>query len=232
MEYILEGLIAAFKLLLQFDTNIVEIVSLSIIVSTSSTLIASVLGIPIAFFIVRYSFKAKDMLIIILNTLLSFPTVVVGLLVFAFISNQGPLGELNLLFTPAGIIIGQVILALPIVITLTVNVLQESATKVLDTALSLGASEQQAMIILFKELRFGILGAVITAYGRVVGEVGLSMIVGGNIRGSTRTLTTAITMETGKGEFSFGLALGAVLMSISLTVNVVLHYFQGVSYDE
>jgi tungstate transport system permease protein len=232
MEYILEGLIAAFKLLLQFDTNIVEIVSLSIIVSTSSTLIASVLGIPIAFFIVRYSFKAKDMLIIILNTLLSFPTVVVGLLVFAFVSNQGPLGELNLLFTPAGIIIGQVILALPIVITLTVNVLQESATKVLDTALSLGASEQQAMIILFKELRFGILGAVITAYGRVVGEVGLSMIVGGNIRGSTRTLTTAITMETGKGEFSFGLALGAVLMSISLTVNVVLHYFQGVSYDE
>jgi tungstate transport system permease protein len=232
MEYILEGLIAAFKLLLQFDTNIVEIVYLSIIVSTSSTLIASVLGIPIAFFIVRYSFKAKDMLIIILNTLLSFPTVVVGLLVFAFVSNQGPLGELNLLFTPAGIIIGQVILALPIVITLTVNVLQESATKVLDTALSLGASEQQAMIILFKELRFGILGAVITAYGRVVGEVGLSMIVGGNIRGSTRTLTTAITMETGKGEFSFGLALGAVLMSISLTVNVVLHYFQGVSYDE
>ncbi|MBM7557674.1 ABC transporter permease [Halanaerobacter jeridensis] len=228
MDYILEGLSAALRLLFNLNPEIREIALLSIMVSTSSTLIASLLGIPLGFVVAHYDFQGKGIIITILNTLLSLPTVVVGLLVFSFISNQGPLGNLELLYTPLGIIMGQTILALPIVVTLSLNVIKESEDKIIDTALSLGASKKQAMILLFKEVRFGILGAVITAYGRVIGEVGLSMMVGGNIRRVTRTLTTAIAMETSKGEFGFGLALGIILMTIALAINLVLHYFQEV----
>ena len=228
MDYILEGLSEALRLLFNLNPEIREIALLSIMVSTSSTLIASLLGIPLGFIVAHYDFQGKGIIITILNTLLSLPTVVVGLLVFSFISNQGPLGNLELLYTPLGIIMGQTILALPIVVTLSLNVIKESEDKIIDTALSLGASKRQAMILLFKEVRFGILGAVITAYGRVIGEVGLSMMVGGNIRRVTRTLTTAIAMETSKGEFGFGLALGIILMTIALAINLVLHYFQEV----
>lgn len=228
MNYILQGFSEAFRLLLSLDPAVMEIALLSIMVSLSSTFIASMMGIPLGFLVAHYEFKGRGIIITILNTLLSLPTVVVGLLVFAFISNQGPLGGLELLYTPLGIIIGQTLLALPIVVTLSLNVIKESEGKIIDTALSLGASKKQAMVLLLKEVRFGILGAVITAFGRVIGEVGLSMMVGGNIRRVTRTLTTAIAMETSKGEFGFGLSLGIILMSIALIINLVLHYFQEV----
>lgn len=230
MNYILEGIIEAFCLLISLEPEIVEIALLSVSVSTVSTFLASAVGIPLGFLVAYHEFRGKQMVITILNTLLSLPTVVVGLIAFSLLSSRGPFGELNLLFTPWGIIIGQFVLALPIVTTLSLNVIKEAESKIINTALSLGASFRQAVFMLFKELKFGLLGAVITAYGRLIGEVGISMMLGGNIRGFTRTLTTAIALETSKGEFAFALALGGILMFISLLINFGLHYFQEARY--
>ncbi|MCK8825889.1 ABC transporter permease [Fuchsiella alkaliacetigena] len=226
MDYIIQGFSEALRLILALDTEVLEVAMLSFFLASFSTFLAACLGIPFSFLISQYDFKGKGLLITVLNTLLSLPTVVIGLLVFTFISNRGPLGGLNLLFTPQGIIIGQVILALPIITTLSLNTILESEEQIIKTALSLGASKKQALFILLKEIRFGILGAVITAFGRVVGEVGISMMIGGNIRGVTRTLTTAIALETSRGEFGFALSLGIILMSLSLVINLILHSFQ------
>jgi tungstate transport system permease protein len=228
MSYILEGITEAVNLLLSLEPQIIRIALLSVEVATVSTLIAALIGIPLGFLIAHYQFPGKQVVITILNTLLSLPTVVVGLLIFSLISNQGPLGDLDILFTRWGIILGQVTLALPLVTTLALNTIQSAEDKIINTALSLGASFGQAVILLFKELKYGLLGAVITAYGRLIGEVGISMMLGGNISRVTRTLTTAIALETSKGKFGFGLALGGILMSISLVINFALHYFQEV----
>ncbi|WP_230867299.1 ABC transporter permease [Iocasia frigidifontis] len=226
MEYILIGIKNALELILTMDQEVMQIAVLSITTSLISSLIASIIGIPIGFLIGHYDFKGKRIIITILNTLLSLPTVVIGILLFAFVSRRGPLGDLELLFTSKGIIIGQIILALPIIATLTLNTVKDSESQVVVTALSLGASQQQAVLMLLKEIKFGVLGAVITGFGRVIGEVGVSMMIGGNIKRVTRTLTTAIALETSKGEFGFGIALGIILMSISLIINFVLHHFQ------
>ncbi|MFW6238598.1 MAG: ABC transporter permease [Halanaerobiales bacterium] len=226
MDYIYEGFKEAVKLLVALEPEIVETALLSAGVSTTSTLLASLLGVPLGFIIAYFDFKGRRLVITGLNTLLSLPTVVVGLLGFALISSRGPLGELNLLFTPAGIVIGQFVLALPIVTTLSLNVIREAESKIINTALSLGASFRQAVLLMFREVKFGLLGAVITAFGRVIGEVGISMMLGGNISGVTRTLTTTIALETSRGAFSLGLALGLILMLISLLINFGLHYFQ------
>ncbi|WP_027340679.1 ABC transporter permease [Halonatronum saccharophilum] len=226
MEYILTGVRDAIGLILTLDQEVIGIALLSINLSLVAILLASLIGIPLGFLVGYYKFKGRRFIITLLNTLLSLPPVVIGILVFSFISKQGPLGEFGLLFTPQGIIIGQTILALPIITALTVNTVKESEHQIVITALSLGASSGQALLTLLKEVKFGILGAVITGYGRVIGEVGVSMMIGGNIRNFTRTLTTAIALETGKGEFSFGIALGIILMLISFIINLILHSFQ------
>jgi tungstate transport system permease protein len=171
-------------------------------------------------------FRWKGFAVTALNTLMAVPTVVVGLLVYGFLSRQGPLGALGLLFTPTAIVIGGTLLASPIVANYTVASVRGADPRILPTALTLGAGPFRAAATLVGEIRFGVFAAVIAGFGRVVAEVGVAMMLGGNIRGYTRTMTTAIALETSKGEFSFGMALGIVLMTVALIVNLFLSLLQ------
>ncbi|MBP2684804.1 MAG: transporter permease [Deltaproteobacteria bacterium] len=171
-------------------------------------------------------FPLKRLVVTVLNTFMAVPTVVVGLLGYGFLSRQGPLGVLGLLFTPTAIAIGGTLLAAPIVANYALASAQGADQRILPTALTLGAGRLRAVGTLIGEIRFGILAAVIAGFGRVVSEVGVAMMLGGNIRGYTRTMTTAIAMETSKGEFAFGMALGIVLMMVALFVNLFLNLLQ------
>lgn len=226
MEYIIEALKGAFNLIITLDPEVRSVVSTSLQLSITSTLIAAVVGTPIGILITKVDFTGKHFLNTMLNTLLSLPTVVLGLLVFSFISRRGIFGEWGMLFTMTGIIIGQVLLILPIIIALVRNAIHDVDEKMYKTAMSLGATGTQQFRLLLSEARYGIIGALITGFGRVIGEVGVSMMLGGNIKGYTRTITTAIAMETNKGRFSFGLALGLILLSISFIINYIIYYFQ------
>src|SRR6056297_470868 len=226
MEYIIQALKGAFNLIITLDPEVRSVVSTSLQLSITSTLFAAVVGTPIGILITKVDFTGKHFLNTMLNTLLSLPTVVLGLLVFSFISRRGIFGEWGMLFTMRGIIIGQVLLILPIIIALVRNAIHDVDEKMYRTAISLGATGTQQFRLLLSEARYGIIGALITGFGRVVGEVGVSMMLGGNIKGYTRTITTAIAMETNKGRFSFGLALGIILLSISFIINYIIYYFQ------
>ena len=226
MDYIAEALLEAINLILALDQEVLNVVSNSLRLSITSTLLASILGVPIGIFIGRVEFRGRHFINSILNTLLSLPTVVVGIFVYSFISRRGPLGDYGLLFSFWGIVIGQVILILPIIIALTRNAVYDLEERMINTAISIGASFWQRFILLLSEIRYGLIGAVVAAFGRVIGEVGISMMLGGNIKGVTRTITTAMALETNKGRFSFGLALGLILLTISFLVNFLVYYLQ------
>ncbi|MEC9488273.1 MAG: ABC transporter permease [Halanaerobium sp.] len=226
MEYLWSAFVNAIELIIALDKEVMNIVMTSLKLSTTSTILASLVGIPLGIFISKIDFKGRFLVNSILNTLLSLPTVVVGLLVYTFISRRGPLGEYDLLFSFWGIIIGQFILILPIVVVLVRNAIFDLDERIYRTAKSLGATGWQRFRLLISEARYAILGAIVTAYGRVIGEVGISMMLGGNIRRVTRTITTAIALETNKGRFSFGLALGLILLIIAFLINVLIHYIQ------
>lgn len=226
MDYILEAFEEAVKMMMRFDKDVFSIVFVSLKVSTISTLLATIIGVPVGFFISIKKFFGKRGVIIILNTLLALPTVVVGLFVYSLISRRGPFGTMNLLYTPIAIIIGQFILALPIVIALTISAIQGMDFRIRKTALTLGANNFQSASILISEKKFAIFSAIIAGFGRVFAEVGISMMLGGNIRNYTRNITTAIAFETGKGEFALGLALGIILLFIAFTLNLFVYHFQ------
>ena len=160
------------------------------------------------------------------NALLGLPTVVVGLVAYAFLSRRGLLGGLGLLFTPEGVIVGLVILATPIVAAFVLAALKDMDPRVRLTALTLGAGSFRTAWTVLAEARYGVMAAVVAAFGRVVAEVGIAMMLGGNIRGYTRTLTTAIALETARGEFGFGIALGVILMALVVALNVMLRFLQ------
>jgi tungstate transport system permease protein len=162
-----------------------------------------------------------------LNTLLALPTVVIGLLVYSFISRRGILGPLDLLYTQKAIIIGQVILIVPVVMTLTIAAISRIDKRYRLTALTLGASHVQMALVILKEARYGIFAAVIAAFGRVIAEVGISMMLGGNAKGFTRTMTTAMALEYDKGEFVLAVALGITLMTFAFVINMLFHLLQG-----
>ena len=157
---------------------------------------------------------------------MALPTVVIGLIVYSLISRRGPLGVFGLLYTPSAMIIGQFILAVPIIIALTHSAVQGIDKRVRNTALTLGATESQSAWMVIKEARYAVLAAVITGFGRVIAEVGAAMMLGGNIKESTRVMTTAIALETAKGEFGFAIALGIILLFVAFSINILLHYFQ------
>lgn len=175
-----------------------------------------------AVLLVEGDFWGKDSLITLVNTLMALPTVVVGLSVFLFLSRQGPLGGWELLFTPTAIVIGQFILAIPIVVALTIAPLSGIDPRIRETALTLGASRSRAALSVIREARYAVVAAIIAGFARIIAEVGSALIVGGNIRGYTRTLATAMALETGKGEFAFAIALGLILILLSLITNVSL----------
>jgi len=226
MDYLREGLTTALKLIFTFDPEVMNCTWVSLKISSVAIIFASLVGIPLGFLIGSNEFKGKRTVITLFNTMMALPTVVVGLFVFSFISRQGPLGILGLLFTPTAMIIGQFILATPIIIALSISAIQGIDPKVRITAITLGARSYQVVITIMQEARFAIMAALIAGFGRIIGEVGSAMMLGGNIRGYTRSITTAIALETSKGEFSLGLALGIILLTVALSVNIMLRYLQ------
>lgn len=227
MKFLLDSFFSALLLLWSIDPQLVEIVSVSLKVSSSSTLIASIVGVPAGFLIAFREFPGKRLLITILNTLLALPTVVVGLFVYAFISRRGILGVLDLLYTQKAMIIGQVILIIPIITVFTISAISRIDERYRKTAMTLGANALQTAWVIIREARFAIMAAVIAAFGRVIAEVGISMMLGGNAKGFTRTMTTAMALEYDKGEFVLGVALGIVLLTVSFGLNIFFNYIQG-----
>lgn len=226
MDYLWQGLTKAFELLMSGDAQTFSAIWVTIRVSTLSIAGSLFLGIPLGFLLGYRNFPGKRGVRLIVDTLLSFPTVVIGLLVYAMVSRQGPLGDFGLLFTLPGIAIGQILLGLPIIIALTASAVEHIDERLRHTLLTLGAYRRQVMLSTLWEARFAILAAAVTAYGRIVSEVGISMMVGGNIKWHTRTITTAIALETNKGQFGMGIALGLVLLSIAFAVNLLLHFLR------
>lgn len=226
MGFLFESFVASLGLIASASPDIVDAVYTSLAVSIGATVFSSVLGVPLGLLVGLSEFPLKCLVITILNSLMAVPTVVVGLFVYGFVSRQGPLGALGLLFTPTAIVIGGVLLAAPIAANYSLAAARGADPRILPTALTLGASRAVAVVRLVAEIRFGIAAGVIAGFGRVVSEVGVAMMLGGNIRGYTRTMTTAIALETSKGEFAFGMALGIVLLSVAFAVNVALNLLQ------
>ncbi|MFW2366934.1 MAG: ABC transporter permease [Desulforhopalus sp.] len=227
MDLLVDSLWSAFLLFASFDPELIEIVIVSLRVSFAATLIASLVGIPGGFLVAYSSFPGKRFVITCLNTLLALPTVVIGLLVYSFISRRGILGPLDLLYTQKAIVIGQVILIVPVIMTLTIAAISRLDNRYRMTALTLGANRYQMAMMVLVEARYGIFAAVIAAFGRVIAEVGISMMLGGNAKGFTRTMTTAMALEYDKGEFVLAVALGITLMSFAFAINMLFHFFQG-----
>ncbi|MBW2148468.1 MAG: ABC transporter permease [Deltaproteobacteria bacterium] len=199
---------------------------LSLRVSGTATLLAAVVGIPAGFMLAVSRFRGQRTVETVLNTLMALPTVVVGLFLYALLSRRGLLGEVGLLFTPTAMIMGQFILATPIVTALTLSAFRTIDARARETALTLGAGPARAALAVMLEARYATMAAVIAGFGRVIAEVGCSLMVGGNIRWYTRSMTTAIALETGKGEFGLALAIGIILLSVALAANILLHTLQ------
>ncbi len=227
MEFFSDSLRSALLILWHLDPALWEIVKVSLIVSGSSTAIASILGVPLGFFVALKEFYGKRALITVLNSLLALPTVVVGLFVYSFISRRGLFGPWDLLYTKKAMVIGQVILILPLVATFTIAAVSRIDKKYRLTALTLGANRLQAALVVAREARFGLVAAVVAAYGRVIAEVGVSMMLGGNAKGFTRNMTTAMALEYDKGEFVLAVALGIILLSLAFGINALLNLVQG-----
>ncbi|MCF7929241.1 MAG: ABC transporter permease [Spirochaetales bacterium] len=213
----------AIELIVTGDREVIAIALTSLRFALSSVGIAALISIPLGVLLHFNRFRMKRAVVAVLNALMALPTVVVGLLVFSLISRSGPLGQLNMLFSPAGVILGQVILASPILISLVFSGLSRMDSRFHETLITLGAKQRDVLIASLVEGRFVIISAILAGFGRVIGEVGVSMMLGGNIRWYTRTMTTSIALETSKGEFELGLALGMILMIIALAVNGIIH---------
>ena len=223
----LEASTEAFRLLFSGDAVLWGIVALSLRVSLTALAIATPFAIGAGYALAVTRFAGRRAAVVALQALLSFPTVVVGLVLYLVLSRRGPLGAWQLLFTPEAIIIGQVLIAIPVLAAFTMAALQGADPRIRETALSLGGTRVVAAFTLLFETRFAILAGLCQGFGRVVSEVGCALMVGGNIAGSTRTITTAIALETSKGDFAQGIALGFVLLVLAFGVNIVLAAFQG-----
>jgi len=226
LDYIVEGFFQAIGLILSMDEETMNVVVTTLQLTGISMLCILAIGLPAGFLLGYFDFPGKHIIRTIVDTSLSLPTVVVGLLVYAFISRRGPLGDLELLFTIKGMAIGQTILGLPIVISYTATAIEGLDKRLRLTLQTLGASGSKLAMTSMWEGRFQILVAILTAYGRIIGEVGSAMMLGGNIKWHTRTITTAITLETGKGDFALGIALGIILLAISLSINIALSFLR------
>lgn len=208
-------------------SDIWSIIFLSLAVSASATAIAGLFGIPLGVFLSVAEFRLKRVVIALLNTALAVPAVLIGLMVYILINRRGLLGVLGLLFTPWAMILAQALLAFPIITALSLSALKGVAKDTQDLAYSLGATRFQMARALIRQGKFAFLTAIISGFSRVIGETGMSLMVGGNIKGETRVMTTAISLETMKGNFEFGIALGIVLLLVALIVNVFLQVTQG-----
>jgi tungstate transport system permease protein len=226
MDFILQGFLKAINLLVTGDAETFSAVYATLVVSADSIAASLILGLPLGFCLGHFEFTGKRLLRLAVDTGLALPTVFIGLVVYAFLTQRGPLGGLGLLFTLPGIAIGLTILALPIVIALSATAVEGMDRKLRVTLISLGADRRQLFLGTVWEARHGILAAGLTAFGRVLTEVGIAMMVGGNIKWQTRTVTTAIALETNKGEFAAGIALGLVLLIIAFSVTLSVSFLR------
>lgn len=222
MNLFTDGFDQAIDLLISGNTSVYSAISTTITVSSWSLMISLLIGLPLGFALGYYNFPGKSIVRTFVDTLLALPTVVIGLMAYTMLSQAGPLGEYNLLFSQEAIILGQIVLGLPIIIALTAAQVESVDKRLYSSLKGLGAHSFQILTATLIEARFGIMTAAMTAYGRIITEIGISMMVGGNIKYHTRTVTTAIALETGKGEFVTGIALGLVLFAVALIVNIAL----------
>jgi tungstate transport system permease protein len=220
MDFLIAGFIKAIHLLLAGDAETYSAIAVTLRASSYSMAASLLAGIPLGFCLGYFDFRIKPALRTLVDTLMALPTVFIGLLVYAFLTHRGPLGNFGLLFTVPGIAIGQTILALPVVIGLSATAVESIDENLRVTLISLGVNRRQLFFSSLWETRHGILAAAVAAYGRVMTEVGISMMVGGNIKWHTRTITTAIALETNKGLFGMGVALGLVLLLIAFVANL------------
>ncbi|MBI4351469.1 MAG: ABC transporter permease [Elusimicrobia bacterium] len=226
MQFILEGLQKGFSLLVSGDAEVYSIVGLSLLVSVLATAVSVLIGVPLGGLIAIKKFPLKKLVISLVNTGMGLPPVVVGLLAMLLLSRNGPLGFLGWLYTPAGMILAQVIIATPVITGLSLSAMQSLDREFYRQMLTLGARQWQALWVCLKEVKLSILAAVIAGFGSVISEVGAVMMVGGNIRRQTRVLTTATVLETQMGNFDTAIALGLILLSLTFLINTALTFIQ------
>lgn len=224
--FFLNAIISSFRLIVNMDKDLFFVVWSSLRVSVIAVLIAALISLPLGVLVALNDFAGKRFLMACLNTLMALPTVVVGLLLYGLLNRQGLLGGLGLLYTPSAMIIGQSLLITPIIWNLCIAAVNSADPRLAQTCASLGADHRQRCLIYMSEVRFALVAAVVAGFGRAIGEVGIAMMLGGNIHGYTRTMTTAIALETSKGEFEFALALGFMLLLVAFIVNGLLQEFQ------
>ncbi len=222
MDLILDGIIEAFRLIVTGDPEVIDITLLSLRISGSATLISTCIGVSAGTAVALTRFPGRRFLISVINTGMGLPPVVVGLFVTIFIWRSGPLGSLGLLYTPAAMVIAQTVIAAPIITGVTLAAMQRLPGKLRLQILALGATRRQMVWLLMTEARLPLLTAVMAGFGGVISEIGASIMVGGNIKGYTRVLTTATVMETGRGNFAVAIALGVILLILAFTVNYIL----------
>lgn len=225
MNYILEGFKEALRLLIGFDSEVYKIIFLSLFVSSTSTLIASIFSIPLGVYLGIKEFKGKRLFSRILYTLMSTPSVIVGLVVAIILSRRGPLGFLQLLYTPSAMIIAQTLLIIPLCLGLTYNLSKNRAKEIESVGITLGANRVQTVLLIIRELRIDLFINIVTTFSRAISEVGAVMIVGGNIRDHTRVITTSIAMFNSMGDYPMAIALGLVLLIISFIVNSIVYSY-------
>ena len=222
-----EAIRGAFALFLSGDAALWRIIWISVKTALVGLLLATPIAIGAGYLLAAHRFTGRRVVIWLAQAALSLPTVLIGLLLYLLLSRHGPLGSLQWLFSQPGVIAGQFLIALPVLIAFTLAAVQAADPRYAETAIAHGASNLRVMITVLHEARFGVMAAIISGFGRVISEVGCALMVGGNIAGETRTITTAIALETSKGEFAQGIALGMVLVAIALLMNGALMLLQG-----
>jgi tungstate transport system permease protein len=226
MDFIVEGFAQAFSLIIHLDPELLNIIVLSLEVSGIALIVASCLGVPAGSALGLKKFRGRGLLISLSNAFMGLPPVVVGLFVYLLLSRRGPLGFMGLLYSPSAMIVAQAILIFPIVTSLCHSAVVSVDPIIRQAAFTLGATPWQTSMTVMREARYGILSGIIAGLGRAMGEVGAILIVGGNIAGYTRVMTTTIALETDKGNFELALALGIILVIISVLINIGLHLIQ------
>lgn len=226
MHAFTQALKDAFSLIIHLDAELLGIILLSLKVSVTALLIAIIAGLPLSAVLALKRFPLKNIIITLSNTFMGLPPVVVGLFLYIILSRSGPLGFMGLLYTPSAMVIAQTILALPIVVSLCHSAIVNVDPLIKQASMTLGATPFQITVTIIREARYGIISAVMAAFGRVMAEVGAILIVGGNIAGYTRVMTTTIALETDKGNFELALALGMILLAVSIVINAGLHFIQ------
>lgn len=226
MNSIFNSIADAWSLIISFNSELFGIIGLTLSVTLLSTIISSAIGISTGILIGSTEFFGKKLILRLVHTFMGLPPVIAGLVVYLLLSRKGPLGELRLLFTPTAMVIAQVIIILPVITGLTIAAVKLKVKPIKETCKGLGMGKTNTLFMLFHECRYPIISALLAGYGRAVSEVGAVMLVGGNIQHNTRVMTTAIVLETGKGNYDRALALGIILLIMSFLINWVLQRFQ------